>query len=287
MSLNGPPPTADSLLLLLRLIDDETPEVRDSVSSALEAFGGDVSELLSQGSLRPSAQELAILAELLHPSRRERLRKEWVVPAGGVTAFGEDWDSLEALLRILSDFLHDGVSLRQPLGDALDLLAEDVEPAFVQDGCAGLCKALLGGGRLVADRKGEMDPKLLDLAAVIAGSPSNSFGLGMILLLVAQRLDAALIGVSLPGAFFCRYESEQGQILLDPSLGGKPVDPAEFTHRIRRYPREIRMLAGRAVVPGELLLRTTEELATAFAVMNLTDDAELMEDLVDSLLPNS
>ena len=75
--------------------------------------------------------------------------------------------------------------------------------------------------------------------------------------------------------------------MLDPLAGGKPVDPAEFSHRIRRYPREIRMLAGRAASPGELLLRTTEELATAFAVLNLTEDAELMEDLVDSLLPGA
>ncbi|MEP4079568.1 transglutaminase family protein [Haloferula sp.] len=285
--MNGPPPTAESLAILLRLVDDETPEIRESVTRALEVFGGDVSEFLNEGTLKPSPSECAVLSELLQPGRRQRLRKEWIVPAGGVTAFGDDWDAFEALLRILSDFLHDGVTLRQPLGDALDLLAEEYEATYQQGGCAALCSALLGGTRLVADRKGEMDPKLLDLAAVITGSPSNSFGLGLILLLVARRLDADISGVSLPGAFFCRYESEQGPILLDPTAGGVPVEPAEFTHRIRRYPREIRMLAGRAAAPGDLLLRAAEELATAFAVMNLTEDAELMEDLVDSLLPGA
>ena len=285
--MNGPPPTAESLAVLLRLIDDETPEVRQSVTRALDAFGGDVSELLNDGTLNPSKDERAVLSELLLPARRERLRREWVVPAGGVTSFGDDWEAFEALLRILSDYLHDGVTLRQPLGDGLDLLAEESEDIFLDEGCAGLCSALLGSKRLVADRKGEMDPKLLDLAAVISGSPSNSFGLGLILLLVAKRLNADISGVSLPGSFFCRYESEQGPIMLDPLAGGNPVDPAEFSHRIRRYPREIRMLAGRAASPGELLLRTTEELATAFAVLNLTEDAELMEDLVDSLLPGA
>jgi hypothetical protein len=285
--MNGPPPTAESLGVLLRLIDDETPEVRQSVANALSVFEGDVSEILNDGILKPNEADCLTLSELLQPARRERLRKDWVVPAGGVASFGDDWDAFEALLRILSDFLHDGVTLRQPLGDALDLLAEEYESAFHLDGCRGLCRSLLGGKRLLVDLKGEMDPKLLDLAAVVAGSPSNSFGLGLIVLLVARRLDADITGVSLPGAFFCRYESEQGPVLLDPAAGGKPVDPAEFTHRIRRYPREIRMLAGRAAVPGELLLRTTEELATAYAVLNLTEDAELMEDLVDSLLPGS
>lgn len=283
--MKGPLPTAESLAVLLRLIDDETPEVRNSVSRALDAFHGDVSEILHEGVMSPSHEDLRVLSRLLQPARRERLRRDWIVPAGGVASFGDDWDAFEAMLRILSDYLHDGVTLRQPLGDAVDLLAEEFQSDFNQDGCAGLCSSLLGNKRLIADRKGEMDPNLLDLAAVISGSPSNSFGLGLILLLVARRLEADISGVSLPGAFFCRYESEQGPILLDPTAGGTPVDSAEFTHRIRRYPREIRMLAGRAASPGELLLRTTEELATAFAVMNLTEDAELMEDLVDSLLP--
>ena len=285
--MNGLPATVESLATLLRLIDDETPEIRQSVIQALEVFGGDVSELLNETSLNPNTEERIVLSEHLQPARRKRLRKDWIVPAGGVSAFGDDWEAFEALHRLLSDYLHDGVTLRQPLGDALDLLAEDLESTFIQHGSAGLCCALLGGDRLVADRKGEMDPKLLDLAAVIAGSPSNSFGLGLILLLVGRRLDADITGVSLPGAFFCRYESEQGPVLLDPSAGGGPIEPAEFSHRIRRYPREIRMLAGRPAAPGELLLRTTEELATAFAVMNLTEDAELMEDLVDSLLPGA
>ena len=285
--MNGPLATAESLTVLLRLIDDETPEVRQSVSHALNVFCGDVSEILHEGTIAPSKEDLLVLSKLLQPARRERLRRDWIVPARGVASLGDDWDSLEAMLRILSDYLHDGVTLRQPLGDALDLLAEEFEADFIQDGCAGLCKALLGSKRLVTDQKGEIDPNLLDLAAVIAGSPSNSFGLGLILLLVAHRLEADITGVSLPGAFFCRYESEQGPILLDPAAGGVPVEPAEFTHRIRRYPREIRMLAGRATSPGELLRRTTEELATAFAVLNLTEDAELMEDLVDSLLPET
>ncbi|MFC7339496.1 transglutaminase family protein [Haloferula chungangensis] len=285
--MKGPLPTAESLAVLLRLIDDETPEVRQSVAGALDAFSGDVSELLHEGVMKPSGDDLKVLSSLLQPARRERLRRDWIVPAGGAASLADDWDAFEAMLRILSDYLHDGVTLRQPLGDALDLLAEELEPHYIEDGCAGLCKTLLGSKRLIADRKGEMDPKLLDLAAVIAGSPSNSFGLGLILLLVARRLEADISGVSLPGAFFCRYGTEQGPILLDPTAGGRPVDPAEFTHRIRRYPREIRMLAGRAATTGELLLRTTEELATAFAVLNLTEDAELMEDLVDSLLPGA
>ncbi|MEM1085531.1 MAG: transglutaminase family protein [Verrucomicrobiota bacterium] len=284
--MNQTPPSAGSLAVLLRLIDDETPAIRESVAHEIDGFGGDVSELLSASPLNPTPEERRILSTLLLPARRRKLRAEWVVPAGGITAFGDDdWDALESALRMLSDYLHDGVTLRQPLGDGLDLLAEEGEKEFISDGVPGLLDCLLGSGRLQADRGGEMDPQLLDLAGVIAGNPSNSLGLGLILLLVAQRLDTEITGVSLPGAFFCRYDSEQGPIIFDPAAGGKAIEAAEFSHRIRRYPREIRMLAGRAATPGELLLRITEELATAFAVLNQTEDAELMEDLVDSLLP--
>ena len=123
----GTDTSPERLAVLLRLLDDDSPPVRASVENALSAFGGDVSELLGESEVHLGEAELELLSLLLLPSRRERLRREWVVPAGGAAAVQDDWELFEALLRSLSDYLHDGVTMRQPLGDALDLLAEDLE----------------------------------------------------------------------------------------------------------------------------------------------------------------
>jgi len=62
------------------------------------------------------------------------------------------------------------------------------------------------------------------------------------------------------------------------------VSPEELAHRVRRYPREVRAMLARPVSPGELLVRMVEDLATAWSSRDETEDAELMEELLASLV---
>ncbi len=274
----------ERLSVLLRLLDDDSPVVRSSIEDALAVFGGDVSELLGGLDAELGEPELELLSLLLLPARRERLRREWIVPAGGAAAVHDDWEQFEALLRTLSDYLHDGVTLRQPLADALDLLAEDLEGVAAEHGAAGLNQALFEDGRFTANIEEEDEPENYDLARVLSGHPSNALGLGLIFLLVARRLDLDVEGINLPRSFLCRYQDEGEIVLTEPHVKGRVVLPEDLAHRIRRYPREVRSLAGRAASPGELLVRVVEELATSWSVRGDTEDAELMEELLATLV---
>ena len=274
----------ERLAVLLRLLDDDSPPVRASVESALSAFGGDVSELLGEMEAELEDADLELLSLLLLPARRERLRREWIVPAGGAAAVQDDWEQFEALLRTLSDYLHDGVTLRQPLGDALDLLAEELETVGDEEGAAGLNRVLFESGRFSANRDEEDDPDNYDLAHVLAGHPSNAIGLGLVFLLVARRLDLDAEGINLPKSFLCRFHEEGDVVMTEPVANGRRVTAEDLAHRIRRYPREIRALAARPASPGELLVRVVEELATSWSVRGETEDAELMEELLATLV---
>lgn len=274
----------ERLSVLLRLLDDDSPPVRASVEAALSAFGGDVSELLGGLDAVLGEAELELLSLMLLPARRERLRREWVVPAGGAAAVHDDWEQFEALLRTLSDYLHDGVTLRQPLADALDLLAEELEAIAGDQGAAGLNRVLFEDGRFNTNTDEEDEPENYDLARVLAGHPSNALGLGLIFLLVARRLDIDVEGINLPRSFLCRYQEEGHIVFTEPHVKGRRVLPEDLAHRIRRYPREVRMIAARPASPGELLVRMVEELATSWSVRGETEDAELMEELLATLV---
>lgn len=280
----GTDTSPERLSVLLRLLDDDSPPVRASVENALAAFGGDVSELLGESEVTLGESELELLSLLLLPARRERLRREWVVPAEGAAAVSDDWEQFEALLRSISDYLHDGVTLRQPLGDALDLLAEELEVTAAEHGAAGLNRALFESGRFSANTGEEDDPDNYDLAHVLAGNPSNAIGLGILFLLVARRLDIDVDGLLLPRSLLCRYHDEGNVILSEPLVKGRRVLPDDLAHRMRRYPRDVRMIAARSANPGELLVRVVEELATAWSVRGETEDAELMEELLATLV---
>jgi regulator of sirC expression with transglutaminase-like and TPR domain len=274
----------ERLAFLLRLLDDETPAVRTSIEAALQPYGGDISELLGEMNIRLSDDDRELLAHLLRPARRERLRREWVVPAGGAAAVLDDWDHFEALLRVLSDYLHDGVSLRQPLGDALDLLADELEETAEDHGAAGVNEALFVSKRLAGNHEEEDHPLNFDLARVLAGSPSGPLGLGTLFLLIARRLDLDVEGINLPQSFLCRYQEDGQPTLVAPFGEGREVTPEELAHRIRRYPREVRAMLARPATPGELLVRMVEDLATSWSSRGEMEDAELMEELLASLV---
>jgi len=200
-------PAPEELSALLRLLDDDTPEVRAQVSARLACSSGDLSEWLPTQSLNLGKPELSLLVEMLRPGRRANLAREWVVPSGGASALAEDWDSFEALLRMLSDFLHDGVTLRQPLSDALDLLAEEAAEngVLTED---DLRIHLFETGRLKRNAVDFQDPRNSDLAWSIAESCSNPIGLCLIYMLVARRMDLEVEGVNFPGHFLCRIHHD-------------------------------------------------------------------------------
>jgi hypothetical protein len=279
--MNAEPPAPDELSALLRLLDDDTPAVREKVAQRLALCGGDLSEWLATQPRSLSAPEKSLLSEMLGPPRREALAREWIAPTGGAAALQEDWETFEALLRVLSDFLHDGISLRQPLSDALDLLAEEA----AEDGISTaneLRSFLFDGTRLTGNRIDYYDPRNSDLAWSIAEGRSNPLGLCLIFMLVGRRLDFDIEGVNFPGHFMCRiFEDgfpvvidcfDHGQLHLQSTLLENPA----LTRPQRNLIRE-------SVGPGNILLRLLNNLHAALEKAGREEDAELVRDLLATL----
>ncbi|MBB5351986.1 hypothetical protein HNR46_002227 [Haloferula luteola] len=277
------PPSTQHLATLIRLLDDDTPMVRTSVVRELEVYEGDVSDWVDTLPHSLTTEESTMLGRLLRPARRRRLEMEWVVPTRGLQALSEDWERAESLLRLISDFLHDGVSVRQPLGDALDFLAEEAEPAFSKGGEGGMCAYLLSR-HLQADRQSSLLPEQYDLAALAEGRKGNSLGLGAVLLLVAHRLGAQMRGVDFPGAFYLVIpESSQGHLTFDPAVGLRGIDPQVLTQRIMKASPAVREHLRAPFTPGDLLLRIIEDVEAAFAVHDQDEESHLFARMAESL----
>ena len=275
------PPAPDELAALLRLLDDETPEVRARVAERLALCGGDLSEFLSTHPRGLSDSERDVLAELLRPAKRAALERDWLAPSGGAAALREDWEAFEALLRVISDFLHDGVAIRQPLSDALDLLAEEAEEAGI--GSANDLRAFLfEEGRLAGNQAEYDDPRNSDLAWVIAEGRSNPLGLVVIFLLVARRLELLVEAVNFPGHFLCRIYEDGFPIIIDCFDRGRMHLQSTLLEdpEIGRAEREI---LRQSADPGTVLLRLLNNLVKALEGEERMDDARLARKLRASL----
>ncbi len=265
----------------MRLLDDETPEVRLRVSERLALCGGDISEWMSTRSGQLSPHEENILIGMLSPARRENLQREWIVPSGGASAMREDWDLFEAMLRVLSDFLHDGITVRQSLSDGLDLLAEEAAENNVTSG-RDLAKFLFKGGLLAGNDTEEEDPRNSDLAWAIAQGRSHPLGLGVIFILVGRRMGFEVEGVDFPGHFLCRVFEDGYPLIIDGFDHGRPhlqETLLESTDLSRASRTAIRQAAG----PGTILLRVLENLMDDLTTDERAEDARLIRKLCKTL----
>lgn len=272
--MNAEPPAPQELAALLRLLDDDTPEVRVGVAERLALCGGDLSEWLATQPHALSHREQSVLAELLRPPRRAMLEREWQVPTGGAPALREDWETFEAMLRVISDFLHDGITIRQPLSDALDLLAEEAEEAGIIT-ARQLRGFLFTSGRLAGNQQEYDDPRNSDLAWAIAEGMSNPLGLGIIFVLVGRRLDLVVEAVNFPGHFLCRIYEEGYPIIIDCFDEGR----LHFQSTLLENPdldRAERTVLRQSTDPGTMLLRLLNNLVGALDTAVRPEDAKLI-----------
>jgi regulator of sirC expression with transglutaminase-like and TPR domain len=279
--LSAAPPTPAELGALLRLLDDETPEVRERVSARFALCGGDISEWIATQPQPLATRERILLAEMLSPPRREVLAREWIVPTGGAAALQEDWETFEALLRALSDFLHDGISLRQPLSDALDLLAEEATDEGVQTAME-LRAFLFEGTRLNPNKAGYDDPRNSDLAWCLTEGHSNPLGLCLIFMLVGRRLNLEIEGVNFHSHFLCRVFEDGFPIIIDCYDHGRihlQMTLLESPDLNRAQRDLLRHSAG----PGVMLLRLLNNLHRALEDAARDEDAALVAKLRTTL----
>ena len=280
--MHAAPPAPDELDALLRLLDDETPAVRERVSARLALCGGDISEWLAAHPRVLSKQEKKLLTEMLSPPRREALTREWIAPSGGGAALQEDWESFEALLRNLSDYLHDGISLRQPLSDALDLIAEEAGESGVSTGIE-LRKFLFKEGRFTANEDGYHDPRNSDLAWSIAEGRSNPIGLCLIFMLVGRRLGLEIEGVSYPGHFMCRIFEDGYPIIIDCFDGGQLHLQSTLLESPQLNSNQRKLLRQTCDL-GSILKRLLNNLQDSFEKLDRHEDAHLVARLQGTLV---
>lgn len=274
-------PSNGEINALIRLLDDENPEVRGPVENRLASLGPDLSYQLAESSLELSASMRSRLTKLLRPSHRERLRSEWLAPAGGASAMIDDWDQLESMLRWVSDFLHDGISVRLPLSDALDRLAQDADSEGVANS-RQLRGYLFVDERFVANRTGFDQPENSDLAWCLAHGCSNQIGLSLIYILVARRLEMLVEGVDFPGHFLTRIYEDGYPLIIDCfEKGGLHLQSTLLENP--DLSREQRASAQATATTGAIICRVLRNLKMAMQKADRLDDAGLVQKLLTSL----
>ncbi len=271
-----------TLPYLLRLLDDEQPDVRTVVSKHLANYGGDLSDQVAGLGIDLSTKDREVLSGLLQPARRESLRQAWFTPSQALLTPDGDWDLFEAFLRMISDFLHDGVSLRPSMSDLLDDLADESAELGLDDPIP-LASWLFEGERLTANRTDYYNPRNSDLAYAIECGTGNPLSLSLILTLIAQRRKIPIYGCNYPGHFLCWTDTSSGPLVIDPYNKARTLAVKQIIANnpgISTTSREALSSPARQI---DMLRRVLSNLAHAYTKSNSDEDLLLIKELSLSL----
>lgn len=264
---------------LLRLLDDETPVVRERVSERLASSGGDLSDWFARHPRQLSPAEAGLLTGILLPARRETLDRQWQAAMREVpdqTALG--WPESEFLLGLLADFLHDGITPRVPVAAALDELAAAARTAGATEEM-GLRNYLFETRGFKGNQDDYHDPRNCDLAWCLSERRSNPLGLCLIFILVGRRLGLTIEGVAFPGHFLCRILPQGVPVIVDCFNHGQVHIQDVLLEPESDLTRQQRSLLRKTASPTVILVRLLNNLAAALQAAERETDFQLVQRL--------
>ena len=268
---------------LLKLLDDENADVQEGIQRALLEFEGDASHDLAALGIDLKSGDSKLLSDSLHAGRQKLLREQWIMPTSNLRYPDGDYESFESLLRLISDFLHDGITLRPSLSDELDIIAQEAQPEV---GTAReLADWLFKSERFTGNKSIPFDPRNSDLAWSLEKGKSNPLGLSLIYILVAQRLGLTVYGVNYPGHFLCLIDSPDGPTLIDAFHKGRPIMVKQLLEDHPELSAEAKKAVRQPCSLAAMLLRILANMNLAFNKAGRFDDATLVQDLMKTFRP--
>jgi len=275
--------TKSQLPHLIKLLDDHDPIVQAAVQAELWKSDGDVSAELRELGLELSSSEEKNLSRAIAPARRARLERDWFVPENALKSAEGDWDTFEAILQLISDFMHDGVHSRKLLSDTLDDIAADIQDKYAEPGISEIIEEIFKSNKLVGNRTDYYSPYNSDLVWVLANGKGNPISLATILMLIARRLNVEVYGCNLPGHFLAQAMINGMPILIDSFTNGRQIEVNDLLSNPKKFSEVARAAIKTPCSLGIIIQRTLTNLKVSFDKNGNEQDALLVQKLIDSL----
>ncbi len=209
---------------LVKLLDDDSPVVRQEVMRGLAAFGASLPEEIKREHITLSDAQREVLEPVLEEYNRTWLRQVWV----SWLDIKGDKVRLEAALSLLAEFL--SCRLKElTLREVLDELAESFAARNSTVSALELAKFLFQERGLTGVSPEEYyDPQNSNVIHVVEQKRGLPITLSCIYILVGHRLGLRIEGCNFPGHFLAIAPVRRRRVLVDCFNGGRFIQEVDL-----------------------------------------------------------
>jgi hypothetical protein len=269
-------PDKAQLTFLLKLLDDDSSSIRESVLRELDAFGPDLELELARQRIVLGLEDQRRMRSILEGHRATWLRGVWQ----SWFAVQDDKQKLESALSILAQFMH-GRTYHASLRQLLDTLAQRY---IAGDGCNDarrlahfLFKTVALQGALQEDYYNPFNSSLIHVIEQKRGIPIT---LACVYILVGNRLGFKVEGINLPGHFLAKCVSGGRTYAVDCYNGGHFLNDDDLAGAQTRPPLRIEDVLGLECQSPTIIARILRNIINAYQQSGHEENAHFMSDLL-------
>jgi hypothetical protein len=273
---------SDRTLRLIKLLEDESEEIRTGVREQLGGMEEELTLLLEGAESDLNVTQRRVVLGILRDRSREWFEAHW----GDWQRLQGEPVRLEAGMMCLSEYLGPaGRRGTRKLTESLDKLADDCREHGADRTPSSLVAYLFGeGGAFGANTEDFYDPKNFDLAWVIESGKGNHLSLACLVVMVGRRVGIKIDGCDYPGRFMARYVEGREIWLIDACHGGELIPGVEVAEERPVAGAEVREIIARPATARTTLRRALEELETALLRKGYPHDAGAVRNCLQSMI---
>lgn len=208
---------------LVKLLDDDSADIRETVIKELIAFGPTLGDEIVRLPEPLSERQQTLLSGIMEPHNRYWLSEVWPKWYD----LKDEYKRLETALSLLAEF-QNGRMYPFQLSTVLDRVASEFMASGFQNGVIELADFLFRQKKLKGAESDYFHPQNSNLVYVIEQGRGIPISLVCIYMLVGQRLDLDIEGCNFPGHFLAKVSSFGRMVLVDCYGGGRIIEEDEI-----------------------------------------------------------
>ena len=285
---------------LVKLLDDESSDVRLAVTKELAAFGPTLLSELKKTDIPLNAIQKGYIGKILEGHKRIWLKMIWSkwlrLPAHKYD-LAPEYKRMEIALSVLSEFIS-GMDYNMKLGQLLDELAVAYKVKYHEHDPKTLAKFLFKEKGLRGEENDYYNVQNNNLIYVIKKKRGVPISLAAVYALVGLRLGMIIEGCHFPGHFLARFQRGSKVIFVDCFNGGQMIDEKDLLSikedtfrgmkKVLRERTDIEMIVRAFLVNIIRSYQIQEDRANCEVLMGLFDEMDLRANskIVSELTPN-